>query len=40
MKEKFATFYYLIKDHACQMYIKAGKDKIEKRIIWYESRPR
>jgi hypothetical protein len=39
MKEKYATFYALMKDHACQMYIEIEKEKIAKRIKWYESRP-
>ena len=38
MKEKYATFYALMKDHACQMYIEIEKEKIAKRIKWYESR--
>lgn len=39
MKEKYATFYALMKDRACQMYIKTEQEKVEKRIKWYENRP-
>lgn len=39
MKEKFTTFYALMKDHACQMYVQAEQEKREKRIKWYENRP-
>jgi hypothetical protein len=38
-KERYATFYALMKDHACQMYLETEQEKIEKRIKWYENRP-
>jgi hypothetical protein len=38
-KERYATFYALMKDHGCQMFVKENQEKIEKRIKWYENRP-
>ena len=33
-----ATFYSLAKDHHCELFESATKDKIKARIDWYENK--